>query len=268
MKIQPILHDPSPETERSRKLRGRGGKWIAATDYGGCGGRWGQRPHVRRLQEIGITADATRRAKKQLIHRLPPDFVRRILKDFNSGALDAPSAAARLGVSRARLYQLRTHYLKDKPGYQPKASGGDRREDWPAAVVAFLKSFLPVQSPPNYQLVADEMERLCSFKRSRATVESHVTPPFPIWFPRLRPRSAPTGVSAALTSANSGSTTARSTSGGPLLTSKPCCSPSMTVRACMSRAASSSATPLGITSSISAKRSNAMACPRRSIRTR
>lgn len=136
-------------------------------------GVWGQRPHLRRLSGNGRDGDAARRAKKQLIHRLPPDFVRRILKDFNSGTLDAPSAAARLGVSRARLYQLRTDYLKDKPGYQPKPSGGDRREDWPPAVVDFLKSFLPVQSPPNYQLVADEMERLCNFKRARATVESY-----------------------------------------------------------------------------------------------
>jgi hypothetical protein len=118
--------------------------------------------------------DAARRAKKQLIHRLPPDFVRSILKDFNSRAMDAPSAAARLGVSRARLYQLRTDYLKDKSGYQPAASGGDRREDWPPEVLDFLTSFLPVQSPPNYQLVADEIERLCNFKRARATVESYV----------------------------------------------------------------------------------------------
>lgn len=88
--------------------------------------------------------------------------------------MDAPGAAARLGVSRARLYQLRTDYLRDKPGYQPKASGGDRREAWPPAVIDFLKGFLPLQSPPNYQLVADEMERLCGFKRARATVESYV----------------------------------------------------------------------------------------------
>ena len=118
--------------------------------------------------------DAPRRAKKQLIHRLPPDFVRSILKDFNSRAMDAPSAAACLGVSRARLYQLRTDYLKDKSGYQPVASGGDRREDWPPEVLDFLTGFLPLQSPPNYQLVADEMERLCNFKRARATVESYV----------------------------------------------------------------------------------------------
>ncbi len=88
--------------------------------------------------------------------------------------MDATSAAARLGVSRARLYQLRTGYLKDKADYQPKASGGDWREEWPPEVVEFLKSFLPVQSPPNYQLVADEMDRLCNFKRARATVESYV----------------------------------------------------------------------------------------------
>ncbi len=77
-------------------------------------------------------------------------------------------------MSRARLYQLRTAYLKDKSGYQPAASGGDRREEWPLEVLEFLKSFLPVQSPPNYQLVADEMERLCNFKRARASVESYV----------------------------------------------------------------------------------------------
>ena len=134
-------------------------------------GVWGQRPHVPRLPKQADIADASRRAKKQLIHRLPPEFVRRILKDFNSGSLDASSAAARLGVSRARLYQLRTDYLKDKPGYQPKASGGDRREGWPPEVLDFLKGFLPLQIPPNYQLVADEMERLCNFKRARATVD-------------------------------------------------------------------------------------------------
>ena len=88
--------------------------------------------------------------------------------------LDPLSAANRLGVSRTRLYQLRTDYLRNKSDYQPKASGGDRREAWPPEVVDFLKNFLPVQSPPNYQLVANELERLCDFKRARATVESYV----------------------------------------------------------------------------------------------
>lgn len=137
-------------------------------------GVWGRSPHGKGLPKAHDRADAARRAKKQLIHRLPPDYVRGILKDFNSGALDPPGAAARLGVSRARVYQLRADYLKDKTGYRPAASGGDRREEWPPAVLEFLKGFLPVQSPPNYQLVADELERLCNFKRARASVESYV----------------------------------------------------------------------------------------------
>lgn len=137
-------------------------------------GVWGRRPHGGGLPQAHERADAAGRAKKQLIHRLPPAFVLQILKDFNSGAIDAFSAANRLGVSRARLYQLRTGYLRNKSDYQPKASGGARREAWPPEVVKFLKGFLPVQSPPNYQLVADELERLCHFKRARATVESYV----------------------------------------------------------------------------------------------
>ena len=138
-------------------------------------GVWGQRPQGGGLPQAQESADDARRAKKQLIHRLPPAFVAQTLKDFNARLIDAPSAAARLGVSRARLYQLRTDYLRDKnEGYQPKASGGDRCQAWPPEAVDFLKEFLPLQSPPNYQLVADELDRLYNFKRARATVESYV----------------------------------------------------------------------------------------------
>lgn len=105
---------------------------------------------------------------------MPPDFVRRILADFNSGALGAADAAACLGVSRTRLYELRASWLRDRAGFRPQASGGDHREAWPADVVEFLHGFLPLQRPPNYQLVADEMERLLGFKRARATVEAYV----------------------------------------------------------------------------------------------
>ena len=112
--------------------------------------------------------------KKQLIHRLPAAFVRQILRDFNRATLDADSAAARLGVSRTRVYELRTEWLKDQSGYEPGTSGGDRSGQWPCEVVGFLQNFLPVQSPPNFQLVADELERLHHFKRARSTVESYV----------------------------------------------------------------------------------------------
>lgn len=45
---------------------------------------------------------------------------------------------------------------------------------WPADIISFLEGFLPLQNPPNYQLVADEMERLCHFKRTRSNVEAYV----------------------------------------------------------------------------------------------
>lgn len=125
---------------------------------------------MRRRRQAG---DDAWRAKRQLIHRLPPDFVRRVLTDFNAGVLEASAAAAHLGVSRTRLYELRASYLRDRAGFQPQASGGDRRAAWPSQVVEFLHGFLPLQSPPNYQLVADEMERLFGFKRARATVEAY-----------------------------------------------------------------------------------------------
>ncbi|HWL51305.1 MAG TPA: hypothetical protein VNQ90_02650 [Chthoniobacteraceae bacterium] len=112
--------------------------------------------------------------KKQIIHRLPPDFVRRILADFNDRKLDALSAAAHLGVTRSRLYQLRTEFLSNGKSFEPKPSGGARSGLWPAQIHDFLEGFLPLQNPPNYQLVADELQRLCAFKRARSSVEAYV----------------------------------------------------------------------------------------------
>jgi hypothetical protein len=125
------------------------------------------------LTEAGRRSDA-RRDEKQLAHRLPPEFVHLILDQFNEGELDAESAAGHLGVGRSRLYELRTDWLRDRGAHRPKASGGDRRGLWPERVHRFLEEFLPIQSPPNYQLVADEMEDRFGFKRARSTVAAYV----------------------------------------------------------------------------------------------
>jgi hypothetical protein len=90
------------------------------------------------------------------------------------GSLDGITAAIHLGVSRSRLYELRTDFLRDKNHYSPQASGGSHRIPWPAKAIALLETFLPLQSPPNYQLVADELDRLCDFKRARSNVEAYV----------------------------------------------------------------------------------------------
>lgn len=112
--------------------------------------------------------------KQQIIHRLPCEFVLQTLDKFNAGLLDATTAASQLGIGRSQLYRMRTDWLAARHSYGPKASGGDRHGLWPTKVHAFLLSFLPVQNPPNYQLVCDELERLYGFTRARSTVESYV----------------------------------------------------------------------------------------------
>ena len=63
-------------------------------------------------------------------------------------------------MSRSRLYQLRADFLQGREGFEPAASGGDRRGEWPPKAKSFLENFLPLQNPPNYQLVADELDHL------------------------------------------------------------------------------------------------------------
>ena len=130
------------------------------------GGR-GQSPRSGRARSLHAgrgTAENARRGKNQLARRLPPEFIRRILGDFNRGALDATSAASALGVSRARLYQLRSGFLRNRHGYQPKTSGGDQRGRWPCAVHGFLEEFLPLQKPPISAPVLPPSCSTCTFR--------------------------------------------------------------------------------------------------------
>ena len=105
---------------------------------------------------------------------MPPDFVRRVLWDFNKGNLDAATAAERLGVSQAQLYRYRTAYLRNKTEYEPKVSGGNHRAGWPLEVLQFIEDFLPLQKPPNYQLISDELVRRFDFRRARSGVEAYI----------------------------------------------------------------------------------------------
>jgi len=160
--------------------------------------------------------------KKQLIHRLPPAFVLRILASFNAGDMDPAVAAEQLGVGKTRLDQLWGAYLRDRSSFRPGPSGGARRGAWPAHVRAFLEEFLPLSNPPNYQLACDELQRLHGLVRARSSVEAHVKAHCAHLVPRRRASLAPTADSAARGSANFGSTTAPFTSGGPPLPSRRC----------------------------------------------
>lgn len=69
---------------------------------------------------------------------------------------------------------MRTAWLRQRKAFGIAASGGNQRAPWPPEAVAFLREFLPLQNPPNFQLVADELLRLHGLRRSRSTVEAYV----------------------------------------------------------------------------------------------
>ena len=96
-----------------------------------------------------------------------------------------------MDLRKSRLYELRTRWLRDRSTFTPTVSGGDQRGEWGDAAHAFLRSFLPCMAPCNYQLVADELERLCGVKRSRSTVERYVKAHFRALVPAVvrKPRS-------------------------------------------------------------------------------
>jgi hypothetical protein len=63
---------------------------------------------------------------------MPPEFVRRILGDFNNGTLNVAQAAICLEVSRARIYQMRADVLRDRSPVSPRpAVGATRRNGRP-----------------------------------------------------------------------------------------------------------------------------------------
>ena len=117
--------------------------------------------------------------KQQLTHRIPTLFVQEILAAFNDGTLDAATAAQRLLISPARLYQLRHQWRHNRTGFQLHSSGGDHRAAWLQAVHAFLREFLPHCQPLNFALLADELARRHHFHRSRAAVAAYVRHHFP-----------------------------------------------------------------------------------------
>ena len=93
-----------------------------------------------------------------------------------------------LGIAKTRLYELRSAWLQSRDAFRSKASGGAHRRIWPDDVLAFLAQFVPLASPPNFQLVADECKRLFGFVRARSSVEAFLKSHLPHLLPTPPPR--------------------------------------------------------------------------------
>ncbi len=83
--------------------------------------------------------------------------------------------ASTLGVSRSRVYTLKTEYLRARAcgrgeAWQPGLSGGDHAEDWPAEVGGLLRRRLASDPPASYAFAATEALRLHGFRIDRAQV--------------------------------------------------------------------------------------------------
>lgn len=129
--------------------------------------------------------------KKQIAKRLTNLFIQQILQQFNAGTIDVADASRHLQIGRTHLYRLRTRWLQNRAAFTAKLSGGDHWPDWPPQAIAFLKEFLPLQKPPNFQLVADELETRLGFKRHRESVAAYARTHFPelLCQPEPRPKA-------------------------------------------------------------------------------
>ena len=111
--------------------------------------------------------------------RLTNPFLQHLLQQFNDGQIDAAEASHHLQISRAHLYRLRPRWLLKRAEFAAQRSGGDHWPDWPPEASQFLKAFVPLQKPPNFQLVADELASRFGFKRHRQSVAAFVRTHFP-----------------------------------------------------------------------------------------
>jgi hypothetical protein len=96
-----------------------------------------------------------------------------------------------LSVSRAHLFRLRAAWLQHPAAFAPHLSGGNHRSDWPVEVQAFLRTFLPLQRPPNYQLVADELATRFAFQRDRKSIAAYARHHFPLLVQAVPPTRKP-----------------------------------------------------------------------------
>ena len=109
----------------------------------------------------------------QIFHRLCAPFIHDVLGRFCDKTISEQHAIQKLGVSRSRLYTLRTEYLRAKANaslneWSPGTSGGDRARDLPQKAETFLRRAL--QEGYNHAFAASEPHRLFNVEITRWSV--------------------------------------------------------------------------------------------------
>jgi hypothetical protein len=114
-----------------------------------------------------------------LAKRLTGPFLQHLLQPFNHGQIDRAEASSLLQISPAHLYRLHTRWLQNRAAFSARLSGGGHWPAWPPAASQFLKDFVPLQKPPNFQWVAGELASRFGFQRPRQSVAALVRTHFP-----------------------------------------------------------------------------------------
>jgi len=113
-----------------------------------------------------------------------------VLERFNNGEASCSEVCESLGIRRTRLYELRHEWLKDRDGFVPGVSGGDRNGGWPPECEKLALDLIGI-GPVNFAPIADEMNRWFGFSRSRAAVRDYLAVRFPLLARGARPGPKP-----------------------------------------------------------------------------
>ncbi|MGL5253964.1 MAG: hypothetical protein ACRC9L_02975 [Brevinema sp.] len=120
----------------------------------------------------------------QLHKRQPDEYINKVLTLLNAQEISTADAMKALEISKARLYQLRTQWLKDGKRFKAKSSGGSRKEQYPGKVKTFILAALQAQLSvkpfkANYSFISDELLRRYDFKKSRTAIMRYAQSTYP-----------------------------------------------------------------------------------------
>lgn len=111
--------------------------------------------------------------RKQMINRLGIADIRNTVSHFSDNSISSEQACFSLQISKTRLYQLRSDFLKARVAgtslqWSPHSSGGNHKPVWSQEVQLFLKKSLA--SGYSFSFSSSEVLRLFGVKLNRSQI--------------------------------------------------------------------------------------------------